>query len=328
MPNADTNKDEDEDDSDSDSEDDEEEDDEEEEVAKPSKKRKADDAGEPSAKKIKVVVEGEEKEATPNLFVANLSWNVDEEWLTREFEEFGELKGVRIITEGPGGRSKGFGYVEYTTAAAAAKALEARLGYELDRRALRVDFAVPRQNNNADGTPQQKSFDRAKKFGDEAKEPTSTIFVANLSFDADENAVSEAFQEYGTINGVRLITDRETGQYKGYGYVEMGSIDEAKQALEGLNGYAIAGRAVRLDYASARPDRQSGGGGGGFGGDRGGRGRGGFGGRGGRGGFGDRGGRGGFGDRGGRGRGGSRGGFGDRGGRGGTTNRGGFGDFR
>jgi nucleolin len=281
----------------------------------PSKKRKAEEAAEPSQKKIKVVVNGEEKEATANLFVGNLSWNIDEEWLTREFEEFGELQGVRIITDRDSGRSKGFGYVEFTNAENGAKALEARNGYELDGRGLRVDFSAPRDNSAQ--TPQQKQNDRAAKFGDVKNPPAQTLFVGNISFDADENTLTEYFQEHGSINSIRLPTDRETGAAKGFGYVEMGSIEEAQAAFEALQGADIAGRPIRLDYAAPR-DPSSGGGRGGFGGnDRGGRGgRGG-----GRGGFGDRGGRGG-----GRGRGGSdRGGRG--GGRGGSFNRGGFGDF-
>lgn len=266
------------------------------------------------------------KEATANLFVGNLSWNVDEDWLTREFEEFGELSGVRIITDRESGRSKGFGYVEFSDVANAVKALQQKTGADVDGRAIRIDFSNPRQPKAEGFTPQQRAGDRAQKYGDAPKEPTSTLWVGNLSFDADEATVTEYFQEHGTIKGVRLPTDRETGAPKGFGYVEMSSIDEAKAAFEALMGADIAGRAIRLDYAGERADNGSGGGGGGgrggFG-DRGGRGGGrGFGGGrgGGRGGFGDRGGRGG-----GRGRGGDRGGRGGRGGA--TTNRGGFGDF-
>lgn len=270
------------------------------------------------------MVNGELKEATPNLFCGNLSWNVDEEWLTREFEKFGELSGVRIITDRETGRSKGFGYIEFVDAAHAAKAVEEMQGFEMDNRGLRLDFSVPRGESNG-ATPQQRSSDRASKYGDVPKPPAATLFVGNISFDADENTLTEYFQEYGTIKGVRLPTDRESGEKKGFGYVEMGSIAEATAVFEAMQGADIAGRPIRLDYASERPQNTDSprGGRGGFG-DRGGRGRGGDRGGRGRGGFGDRGGRGGGrgfgGDRGGRGRGGDRG-------RGATTNRGGFGDF-
>ena len=125
--------------------------------------------------------------------------------------------------------------------------------------------------------------------------------------------LGEEFGNYGTITRVSLPTDQETGALKGFGYVGFSTIDEAQEAMNNLNGSNIAGRPMRLDFATARSnDGRTRGGprGGGFGGRGGG--------RGGRGG--------GFGDRGGRGRGGGRGNAG--GGRMNSTNRGGFGDYK
>jgi nucleolin len=301
------------DDDDDDEDDDSSSDEEEAKVDEPAtKKRKAEESIGQTPKKSKVLVNGEQKDVTPNLFVGNLSFNVDEEWLSREFEEFGQLKGVRVITDRDSGRSKGFGYVEFEDASSGLAAFEAKNGAELDGRPLRVDFSIPRPERGAGQTPQQRSSDRAARFGDVPKEPSANLFVGNLSFDADESAVTEAFEEYGSIKGVRLITDKDTGNFKGFGYVEMSSIEEAQAAFEALQGAEVAGRPIRLDYASAKPSNESGGRGG-FGGGRGG-GRGGFNDRG----RGGRGGRGGFNDRG-------RGGRGGRGG--GSFNRGGFGDF-
>ena len=282
-------------------------------VEEPSKKRKAEESVDKTPKKTKVMVDGEEKEAGPNLFIGNLSWNVDEEWLTHEFEEFGEISGVRIITDRESGRSKGYGYVEFTETANAINALEAKSGAEVDGRAIRCDFSTPRPpRNDFGGTPQQRSFDRAKQYGDSASQPSTTLWVGNIPFSADESTLTEAFSDFGNIKSIRIPTDRESGDPKGFGYVEFDSIDEAKAAYETMQGQSIAGRSLRLDFASQRSNDSP---------------RGGFGdrGRGGRGG-----GRGGFNDRGGRG--GGRGGFNDRGrgGRGGgrgSFNRGGFGDF-
>ena len=133
--------------------------------------------------------------------------------------------------------------------------------------------------------------------------------------------LGEEFGNYGTITRVVLPTDRESGSLKGFGYVGFSTTEEAQEAMNNLNGYSIAGRPIRLDFATARSNDgppRGGRGGGSFGGRGGGRGGGGFGGRGG-----GRGG--GFGDRGGRGRGG-RGNSG--GGRMNSTNRGGFGDHK
>lgn len=111
--------------------------------------------------KIKVVVNGVEKGATATLFVGNLSWNIDDEWLAREFEEFGKLQDARVITDRDSGRSKGFGYVDFTNADSATRAFEGRNGYELDGRDLRVDFSLPR--NNTASIAQQKQNAHAIK---------------------------------------------------------------------------------------------------------------------------------------------------------------------
>jgi nucleolin len=268
-----------------------------------SKKRKADEEPAAAAKKSKT--EDLPEGAVANLFIGNLSWNVDEEWLQREFAEFGELNGVRIVTDRETGRSRGFGYVEYTNAADAVKAMEAKKGTDLDGRTINLDYAAPRQAN----PPADRSQDRARSYGDSTSPESDTLFVGNLPFSATEDALHEAFGAHGSVLGIRLPTEQETGRPKGFGYVQFSSIDEAKAAHSALNGHELEGRAIRLDFSTPRP---AGGDRGGFGGR--GRGGGGFGGRGG---GGRGGGRGGFGDRGGRG--GGRGGFGDRGGRGGLN---------
>jgi nucleolin len=210
--------------------------------------------------------------------------------------------------------SRSFGYVEFANAADAAAAHSAKQGADLDGRKLNVDYATSRNN----GDQRDKVQSRAKTFGDQTSDPTDTLWIGNISFQVDQDQLSTAFQEYGTVLGVRLPTDRETGALKGFGYVTYSSVDEAKAAMETMQGADLAGRSLRLDFSQPRPNNGDSPVRGGRGGGRGGfgdRGRGGFGGRGG--------GRGGFGDRGGRG-----GGRGNaRGGRGGTTNRGGFGDF-
>jgi RNA recognition motif-containing protein len=95
-------------------------------------------------KTLTVPVDGKEKEAAAILFVGNLSYTTEEKALEQAFEEFGEIRGVRIVTSSKDGRSKGFGYVEFASAESAANALQARSGFELDGRGLRLDFAKPR----------------------------------------------------------------------------------------------------------------------------------------------------------------------------------------
>ncbi len=122
------------------------------------------------------------------------------------------------------------------------------------------------------------------------------LYVGNLPFSATESAVSDLFSQIGGVDSVRLITDRDSGRSKGFGFVEMASDEDAEKAISELNGKEFEGRALTVNEARPQEPRSGGGGGGGFRGGRGGGGGGGGyggGGGGGRGGFGGGGGRGG-----------------------------------
>jgi RNA recognition motif-containing protein len=89
------------------------------------------------------------------------------------------------------------------------------------------------------------------------------IFVGNLSFGATEDAVRTMFEAYGAVDRVSIITDRDTGQAKGFGFVEMSANADADRAIAGLNGTELDGRALNVNEARPKADRGSGGGGGG-----------------------------------------------------------------
>ena len=89
------------------------------------------------------------------------------------------------------------------------------------------------------------------------------IFVGNLSFGATEAAVRSLFEAYGTVERVNLITDRDTGQPRGFGFVEMSVNAEADRAVAELNGRELDGRALNVNEARPKTERSFGGGGGG-----------------------------------------------------------------
>ena len=112
------------------------------------------------------------------------------------------------------------------------------------------------------------------------------IYVGNLSFNTTDESLQGLFSNYGQVDEASVVTDRETGRSRGFGFVTMGDDTEAQAAIEALNGQDFDGR--RLNVNEARPKPAGGGGGrggyGGGGGGGGGRGRGGYGGGGGGGG--------------------------------------------
>jgi RNA recognition motif-containing protein len=109
------------------------------------------------------------------------------------------------------------------------------------------------------------------------------LYVGNLSYDVTDSQLEQMCSQYGTVQSAQVIMDRDTGRSKGFGFVEMGSDQEAQAAIAGLNGQMSGGRTLTVNEARPKEDRGGGGSGGGRGyGGGGGGGRGGYGGGGGR----------------------------------------------
>lgn len=103
------------------------------------------------------------------------------------------------------------------------------------------------------------------------------LYVGNLPFSVTEDDLRDLFSEHGDVSSVALITDRETGRPRGFGFVEFANDSDAEAAVEALNGAEVKGRALVVNEARERESRGGGGGGGrgGYGGGRGGGGGGG-----------------------------------------------------
>ncbi|NWW36208.1 NUCL protein, partial [Panurus biarmicus] len=230
-----------------------------------------------------------QKGESKTLIVNNLSYAATEETLQEVFKKASSIK----VPQNNQGRPKGYAFVDFATAEDAREALNSCNNTEIEGRTIRLEFSSPSW---------QKGNANARGGGGGFSQQSKTLFVRGLSEDTTEETLRESFE--GSISA-RIVTDRDTGSSKGFGFVDFSSAEDAKAAKEAMEDGEIDGNKVILDFAKPKGDFQRGGG---------------FGGRGGRGG--GRGGRGGFG-----GRGGGRGGFGGRGGgfRGG---RGGGGDHK
>ena len=101
------------------------------------------------------------------------------------------------------------------------------------------------------------------------------IFVGNLDFQASEEEVRQMFQAFGQVDRVSIMTDRDTGRSRGFGFVEMANPEEADKAIAAINGKELNGRTLNVNEARPKVERGAGGGGGGGGRDRGGKSRGG-----------------------------------------------------
>jgi cold-inducible RNA-binding protein len=100
------------------------------------------------------------------------------------------------------------------------------------------------------------------------------IFVGNLSFNTGEDELRQLFEQYGQVDRISIMTDRDTGRSRGFGFVEMTNAEDGEKAIAALNGAQLGGRTLNVNEARPKTER-AGGGGGGRGRDRGGRGGGG-----------------------------------------------------
>ena len=84
------------------------------------------------------------------------------------------------------------------------------------------------------------------------------IYVGNLPFSTTEADLREAFERFGRVDSASIIVDRHTNQSRGFGFVEMANAEEAKAAIEALNGTDMSGRTLRVNEARARTERKGG----------------------------------------------------------------------
>jgi RNA recognition motif-containing protein len=94
------------------------------------------------------------------------------------------------------------------------------------------------------------------------------LYVGNLTYAMRDDDLQQHFAEFGTVTSAKVMMDRDTGRSKGFGFVEMGSDDEAQSAIRGMNGQSVDGRALVVNEARPREERPGGFGGGGGGGAR------------------------------------------------------------
>ena len=81
------------------------------------------------------------------------------------------------------------------------------------------------------------------------------LYVGNIAYSMSDESLKQTFEEHGEVVSARIITDRETGRSKGFGFVEMGTLEEADAAISALNGTAVDGRALTVNEARPQPER-------------------------------------------------------------------------
>lgn len=179
------------------------------------------------------------------LFIRNLSWSVTEDTLGQLFESAGTVDSVRIPTDRYTGKPRGFAFVTMETDEMAQQAIDQLNGHNLDGR----DIVVQYQDKDRSQSRQRHSGG----FENDAEESNS-IFIQGLPPHTTETDLGEWLSQAGTVESVSIPLDRDTGAVRGFGFIDMGSVSEAKQAIEQLSGQSYQGTSVTLRFK--RPDKR------------------------------------------------------------------------
>lgn len=177
------------------------------------------------------------------VFVGNLPYDVDSEKLAQIFEQAGVVEISEVIFNRETDQSRGFGFVTMSTVEEAEKAVEMFHRYEINGRLLTVNKAAPRGSQ-----PERPP----RVF-----EPTYRIYAGNLPWGFDDERLEEIFSEHGKVRSARVVSDRETGRSRGFGFVVMSSESEMNDAIANLDGKNLDGRAIRVNVAEERQKRSS-----------------------------------------------------------------------
>jgi nucleolin len=213
-----------------------------------------------------------EVQLSVRLFVGNLPPRLCFPELEDLFTPFGTLVSAELMTDPTTGRSRGFGFVELESTEAAQAAISSLNGSTVDGQTLSVKEAKPAREM----MPPRSSGERPVSLGSSAgmERPPSSgrtsgvrLFVGNLPYTARAAELEKLFAEAGKVVSVSLVTDRVTGQSKGFAFIDMGSREEAAAAIKRFDGREALGRMLKVNEARP-PERHGGGGHHAFGGGR------------------------------------------------------------
>ncbi|KAL4560523.1 hypothetical protein LXL04_032675 [Taraxacum kok-saghyz] len=179
------------------------------------------------------------------LFVGNLPFNVDNAALARLFGRSGNVELAEVVYDKLTRRSRGFGFVTMSSIKEAQIAASNLNGYELDGRQLKVNYGPP---------PRKKPFitqpiDGNERSKDDMDMDTNTVYVGNLSWSVDNEALETLFWEHGNVMKAKVFYDKDSGKSRGFGFVTYSCADEVYSAVESLDGVDLDGRNIRVSVA-------------------------------------------------------------------------------
>ncbi|KAL5963368.1 RNA-binding protein 39 [Taenia solium] len=184
------------------------------------------------------------------VFVWQLSARIRQRDLEDFFSSVGKIRDVRLIIDGKTKRSKGIAYVEFREVESAQLAL-GLTGTKLLGVPIQIQQSHAEKNRaaNAGGSAMAAAYGRPVSSRGPMK-----LYVGSLHFNITEEMLRGIFEPFGKLDDIKLIKDPQTNRSQGYGFVTYSNGDDARKALDQLNGFDLAGRAMKVNYVTERSD--------------------------------------------------------------------------
>jgi nucleolin len=188
------------------------------------------------------------------LYVGNLPWTCDSQQLAEVFQDCGSVELVEVIYDRMTQRSRGFAFVTMSSVQDAMAAIEKLDGMDFGGRILKVNFPQAPSRE-----PRTSSYNNSppRREGGGYNNPNK-LFVGNLSWNVDDVTLETIFSDYGKVLDAKVISDRETGRSRGFGFVTLASADEVTEAINNLDGAEHDGRQLRVNLAGEKPPARGG----------------------------------------------------------------------
>jgi len=179
------------------------------------------------------------------VYIGNLPWDATDETLKETFASFNVVE-ASVITDRNSGRSRGYGFVHLADNESVERCIEEMNGSQMGGRDLRVNRAM---SPNEKSSRPLRMESGGKRYSREAN--NRRVYFGNLSWGMDHLDLQDLCGEFGSVEDSRLITDRETGRSRGFGFVTMSSEAEANEVVTQLNGQDVDGRVLRVNIANS-----------------------------------------------------------------------------
>lgn len=205
------------------------------------------------------------------LYVGNLPPRLCFPELEDLFTPFGQIGSAELMTDPATGWSRGFAFVEMADNDEGQTAMTALNGREIEDKTLVVNEASLMRGAGPRERGPRPGGDSDRPSSSPVRSRGTRLFVGNLPYTATAADIETLFKDAGTVSSVSLVSDRGTGQSKGFAFVEMGSKEDAEAAIKRFDSQTELGRILKVNEARPSERRGSGGGGRPFGGGGGGR---------------------------------------------------------